>query len=71
MAKKTDTKKKVSKKTDVDSISELSKNLDKLTEVVARIQSNLEIVNSNSQYACDEIDQLRPKIDRALGRMGL
>ena len=31
MAKKTDTKKKVSKKTDVDRISELSKNLDKLT----------------------------------------
>ena len=71
MAKKKETKKTTTKKTDSDRILELATNLKDLTDVVAQLQDNLTTVNQNCQYACDEIEYMRPRLERALGRLGL
>ena len=45
---------------------------DKVTrQEIIDINEKLDIINNNCQYACDEIEDMKPKIDKALARMGL
>ena len=71
MAKKKETKKTTTKKTDSDRILEITENLQQLTDIVAQLQNNLAVVNENCQYACDEAEYMRPALERCLGRLGL
>ncbi len=71
MAKKKETKKTTTKKTDNDRILEITENLQQLTDIVSQLQNNLAVVNENCQYACDEVEYMRPALERCLGRLGL
>ena len=71
MAKKKETKKTTTKKTDSDRMLEITENLQQLIDIVAQIQDNLTTVDRNCQYACDEVEYMRPRLERALGRLGL
>ena len=71
MPKKTKSKKEVIARTESDRILDIIKSVKELTDLVSNLQENLFITNKNCQYACDEIEEMRPKIDKALGRMGL
>ena len=45
---------------------------DKVTrQEIIDINEKLDIVNTNCQYACDEIEDMKPKLLKALDRLGL
>ena len=71
MAKKKETKKTTTKKTDSELIAKLATQLKELSDIVTQLQDNLAVVNENCQYACDEVEYMRPALERCLGRLGL
>tara|TARA_R100000458_G_C8058936_1_gene102780 strand:- start:150 stop:368 length:219 start_codon:yes stop_codon:yes gene_type:complete len=72
MAKKTETKKeKFDTDYFLDQIMKINDNLLTVMKKQAELQENLDIVNKNAQYSIDEIESWRPRIEQALGRMGL
>ena len=75
MVKKTTKKIKKEQKFDtdyfLDQIIKINDNLLTVMKNVSELQENLKIVNENAQYSIDEIESWRPRIEQALGRMGL
>ena len=75
MIKKTDKKIKKEQKFDtdyfLDQIIKINDNIMEVMKRIAELQDNLNVVNENAQYSIDEIESWRPRIEQALGRMGL
>jgi regulator of replication initiation timing len=71
MAKTTTKKEKFDSDYFLDQIVKINDNIMDLMKKVAELQENLNIVNENAQYSIDEIESWRPRIEQALGRMGL
>ena len=73
MAKKTKTKAKEEKLEELHeySLNELVEMHEGLESMVLKLQENLAIVNSNSQFACDEIEELKKNLTKVAGRLGL
>tara|TARA_R110002020_G_scaffold348971_1_gene562617 strand:- start:123 stop:338 length:216 start_codon:yes stop_codon:yes gene_type:complete len=71
MAKTTTKKEKFDSDYFLDQIVKINDNLMDVMKKIAELQENLKIVNENAQYSIDEIESWRPRIEQALGRMGL
>ena len=67
MAKKT----VKSKTKSVDYELEGLKNLSDTMEIVKAMQSNMNIMNENIQYACDKLEEIDAIVTTMRGRMGL
>ena len=67
MAKKT----VKSKTKSVDYELEGLKNLCDTMEIVKAMQSNMNIMNENIQYACDKLEEIDAIVTTMRGRMGL
>ena len=55
----------------LDQIVKINDNIMEVMKRIAELQDNLNVVNENAQYSIDEIESWRPRIEQALGRMGL
>jgi|7_EtaG_2_1085326.scaffolds.fasta_scaffold51387_4 hypothetical protein len=67
MAKKT----VKSKTKSVDYELEGLKNLSETIGIVEKMQSNMNIMNENIQYACDKLEEIDAIVTTMRGRMGL
>ena len=67
MAKKT----VKSKTKSVDYELEGLKNISDTMEIVKAMQSNMNIMNENIQYACDKLEEIDAIVTTMRGRMGL
>ena len=74
MPTKKTTKKVVKKHTIDDVVAEIDvivKHIDDLADELKEAKANLEVVNSNGQWACDKIEQMELKLSQVAGRLGL
>ena len=69
------TKKKTTEKLDtdyfLDQIMKITEDLLLLTKSVEKIVKDVDRVNENANFACEQLEELRPSIDMIKGRLGL
>ena len=69
------TKKKTTEKLDtdyfLDQIMKITEDLLLLTKSVEKIVKDVDRVNENANFACEQLEELRPSIDTIKGRLGL
>ena len=69
------TKKKTTEKLDtdyfLDQIMKITEDLLLLTKSVEKIVKDVDRINENANFACEQLEELRPSIDMIKGRLGL
>jgi len=71
----TKTKKKTTKTLDndyfLDQILKITENLLTLTKSVEEVTKGMDRINENANFACEQLEELKPSIDIIKGRLGL
>tara|TARA_Y100000401_G_scaffold57792_1_gene45765 strand:- start:680 stop:895 length:216 start_codon:yes stop_codon:yes gene_type:complete len=71
MAEKKTKKEKVDTQYLLDQIMKINESLTTALKGVTKLNEEMDIVNDNVNFACEQIEELRPVIDNIRSRMGV
>ena len=71
MSKTKEAKKKFDSDYFLDQIIKINENLLSLTKSIEKVVEDIDRINENSNFACEQLEELRPTIDTIRGRLGL